>query len=353
MALTIADLTPFLPGLEVALDDETVSELMVNGPGLAFLERRGRLTAIEVPQLTAAVVARAAIQIARPLGLDPATMPVLDARLADGSRVAICSPPAAPSVALTIRRFGGRAFTLDELTAGGSLPRVVVDETAELLRSGRNVLIAGGTGSGKTTLLNALVSLLPSEGRVITIEDTLELRIDRPNGLRFEARRLGDRGVTIRDLVRHALRHRPDHLIVGEVRGAEAADLLQALNTGHGGSLATVHANNATAALSRLATCAMQASDALPWTVVCRSVVDAVAAVIHQTRTPEGTRRVDQMVRVRDYDAQENRWRVEVLWPAPAGAGPYRERHDHKETQEREPCTNGTARRSRTRHHGR
>jgi len=176
------------------------------------------------------------------------------------------------------------------------------------------------TGAGKTTLLNALVSLLPAAGRVISIEDTLELCLRRDNGLRFEARGLGDRGVTIRDLVRHALRHRPDHIVVGEVRGAEAADLLQALNTGHGGSLATVHANNAAAALSRLATCAMQASDALPWTVVCRGVVDGIEAVIHQTRTPEGGRRVDHMVRVRDYDASEDRWVVERVWPQEAAA---------------------------------
>ena len=147
------------------------------------------------------------------------------------------------------------------------------------------------------------------------------MRLRRANGLRFEARGLAGRDVTIRDLVRHALRHRPDHIVVGEVRGAEAADLLQALNTVHGGSLATVHANNAEAALSRLATCAMQASDALPRTVVCRGVVDGIEAVIHQTRAPEGVRSVDQMVRVRDYDAQDNRWVVERVWPpAPAAA---------------------------------
>ena len=321
MELTVADLTPFLPGLEAALDDETVSEVMINGPGTVFIERAGRMTALDAPELTADAVARAAVQIARPLGRDPLSEPVIDARLADGSRVAICGPPAAPTAAITIRRFGGRAFTVAELTASGSLPAAVVDETAAVLRQGRNVLISGGTGSGKTTLLNALVSLLPADGRVVSIEDTLELRLRRTNGLRFEARGLGDRGVTIRDLVRHALRHRPDHIVVGEVRGAEAADLLQALNTGHGGSLATVHANNAAAALSRLATCAMQASDALPWAVVCRGVVDGIEAVIHQTRTPEGVRRVDQMVRVRDYDVQENRWVVETVWPAaPASA---------------------------------
>ncbi len=318
MELTIADLKPFLPGLEAVLDDEDVSEVMVNEPGTVFIERAGRMTALDAGELTAEAVARAAVQIARPLGKDPNTEPIIDARLADGSRVAICGPPAAPSAAITIRRFGGRAFTVEELSANGSLPAPVVEEAAAVLGRGRNVLISGGTGSGKTTLLNALVSLLPAEGRVISIEDTLELRLRRANGLRFEARGLGDRGVTIRDLVRHALRHRPDHIVVGEVRGAEAADLLQALNTGHGGSLATVHANNAAAALSRLAACAMQASDALPWTVVCRGVVDGIEAVIHQTRTREGTRKVDQMVRVRDYDTQANRWVVEPVWPPPA-----------------------------------
>ena len=318
MELGIADLKPFLPGLDAVLDDAEVSEVMINGPAAVFVERRGRVTALDAPELTAEAVARAAVQIARPLGKDPNTEPIIDARLGDGSRVAICGPPAAPTAAITIRRFGGRAFTLDELTAAGSLPAAVVEQTAAVLGQGQNVLISGGTGSGKTTLLNALVSLLPVGGRVISIEDTLELSLRRVNCLRLEARSLGDRGVTIRDLVRHALRHRPDHIVVGEVRGAEAADLLQALNTGHGGSLATVHANNATAALSRLATCAMQASDALPWAVVCRGVVDGIEAVIHQTRTPEGDRRVAQMVRVVDYDAQENRWMVESVWPPPS-----------------------------------
>ena len=317
MELTIADLKLFLPGLEEVLDDEAVSEVMINAPGVAFVERAGRMAALDAPALTAEAVARAAIQIARPLGEDPATDPIIDARLADGSRVVICGPPAAPTTAITIRRFGGRAFTIEELTGSGSLPAVVVEEARAVLGRERNLLISGGTGSGKTTLLNALVSLLPAEGRVISIEDTLELRLRRANGLRFEARGLTGRGVTIRDLVRHALRHRPDHIVVGEVRGAEAADLLQALNTGHGGSLATVHANHATAALSRLATCAMQASDALPWAVVCRGVVDGIEAVIHQTRTPEGVRRVEQMVRVRDYDPGENRWVVEPVWPPP------------------------------------
>lgn len=217
--------------------------------------------------------------------------------------MAICSPPAAPWAAITIRRFGGRTFTLAELQEMGSLPPPVVEQAPGLLRNDGNLLIAGGTGSGKTTLLNALASLLPERSRVVSIEDTLELQIRIANCVRFEARGLTGK-VTIRNLVRHSLRHRPDHIVVGEVRGAEAADLLQALNTGHGGSLATVHANNATSALSRLASCAMQASDELPWSVICRNIVDGIEAVIHQARTPKGERRVEQMVRVRDYDAQ-------------------------------------------------
>ena len=315
MELSLDDLKPFLPGLESVLDDDTVSELMVNGPGQVFVERAGQLAAVRVPELDEAAVMRAAVQIARPLGRDPNTEPIIDARLGDGSRVAICSPPASPCAVITIRRFGGRAFTIAELVDSGSVSAAVVDEARRVLQGGGNVLIAGGTGSGKTTLLNALIALLPPAGRVVSIEDTLELQLRRANCVRFEARGLTG-AVTIRDLVRHALRHRPDHIVVGEVRGAEAADLLQALNTGHGGSLATVHANHATAALSRLASCAMQASDALPWSVVCRGVVDGIEAVIQQTRTAAGVRRVNQMVRVRDYDAAHNRWIVEDVWPS-------------------------------------
>ena len=315
MELSLDDLKPFLPGLESVLDDDTVSELMVNGPGQVFVERAGQLAAVRVPELDEAAVMRAAVQIARPLGRDPNTEPIIDARLGDGSRVAICSPPASPCAVITIRRFGGRAFTMAELVESGSVSVAVVDEARRVLQGGGNVLIAGGTGSGKTTLLNALIALLPPAGRVVSIEDTLELQLRRANCVRFEARGLTG-AVTIRDLVRHALRHRPDHIVVGEVRGAEAADLLQALNTGHGGSLATVHANHATAALSRVASCAMQASEALPWAVVCRGVVDGIEAVIHQARTAAGVRRVNHMVCVRDYDAAHNRWIVEDVWPS-------------------------------------
>ena len=257
-------LKPFLPGLESALEDSEVSEIMINGPGNVWVERAGRLAAHAAPDLDEAALLRAAIHIARPLGLDPASSPIVDARLDDGSRVAICVPPASPQVAITVRRFGKRAFSADDLVKQGALPENVRAEAERVLRSRRNILVSGGTGSGKTTLLNALIELLPDDERIVAIEDTLELRIERSNCVRFEARGLQEGAVTIRDLVRHALRHRPDHIVVGEVRGGEAADLLQALNTGHGGSLTTVHANNAESALSRIASCAMQGGGELP-----------------------------------------------------------------------------------------
>jgi len=309
----VGHLTPFLPGLESLLEDPDVSEIMINGPGNVWVEQAGKLEPHEAPGLTAAWLHRAAIHIARPLGLDPAARPVLDARLGDGSRVAICTPPAAPEVAITIRRFGGRAFTAEDLVRMGSLPEEALHAARTTLLARRNVLVSGGTGSGKTTLLNALIELLPEDERIVAIEDTLELRIDRANCLRFEAGATHETPVSIRDLVRHALRHRPDHIVVGEVRGGEAADLLQALNTGHGGSLTTIHANNAKSALSRLASCAMQAGDALPWEVTCRGVVDGIALVLHVTRR-DGRRFVEEALEVRGYDAATGRWITEPRW---------------------------------------
>ena len=179
--------------------------------------------------------------MSRAPGRGPARFPqpILDARLGDGSRVAICVPPASPRVDITVRRFGTPSFSAAQLIAQGALPAHIRDEAERVLHTRRNILVSGGTASGNTTLLNVLIALIPHDQRIVAIEDTLELRIDSPNRVRFEARRLQQGALTIRDLVRHALRHRPDHIVVGEVRGGEAADLLQALNTGHGGSPAT------------------------------------------------------------------------------------------------------------------
>ena len=313
MSIRIEHLEPFLPGLEDLLADMEVSELMINGPGNVWVERAGQgLKPHPAPELDAQALHRAAIHIARPLGLDPATMPIIDARLEDGSRVAICVSPATPHTAITIRRFGTRQFTAQDLVELGSLTPGQVDLIRETLLDRKNVLVSGGTGSGKTTLLNALIELLPRDDRIVAIEDTLELNITHQNCVRFEARELGEgsHAVTIRDLVKHSLRHRPDHIVVGEVRGAEAADLLQALNTGHGGSLTTIHANNPVSALSRLASCAMQAEGALPWEVVCRSVVDGISLVVHTSRI--GSRRaVEEVRQLKGYRAADNAWQTE------------------------------------------
>ena len=166
-------LKPFLPGLEGVLADPDVSEIMINGPHNVWVERGGKLLSHDAPRLDAAALERAAIHIARPLGLDPAHSPIIDARLEDGSRVAICVPPASPRVAITVRRFGKRAFSADDLVGQGALPENVRAEAERMLHSRRNILVSGGTGSGKTTLLNALIELLPDDERIVAIEDTL------------------------------------------------------------------------------------------------------------------------------------------------------------------------------------
>ena len=197
-------LKPFLPGLEAALEDPDVSEIMINGPGNVWLEGHGRLRPIDAPALDAAALERAAIHIARPLGLDPATTPVLDARLGDGSRVAICVPPASPHVAITVRRFGTRSFTAAQLVEQGALPEHIRHAAERTLHTRRNILVSGGTGSGKTTLLNALIALIPDDERIVAIEDTWSCASTprTASGSRRAGCKQG--AVTIRDLVRHA-----------------------------------------------------------------------------------------------------------------------------------------------------
>lgn len=296
-----------------AFDDEAVSELMINGPGKYFVERGGGPPAeVEAEGLTAEDVYAAAIHIARPLGLEIGEgAPVVDARLDDGSRVAIALPPVVRHAAITIRRFGARQFTAEDLIGLGSLPREVYEEAAEHLRARRNILIAGGTGSGKTTLLQALAGVIPDDERVLVIEDTAEIQLDAKNLLQMEARGLAG-GLSIRDLVKASLRHRPDRLILGEVRGGEAADLIQALNTGHGGSLSTIHSNDAESALTRLASCALQGGEGIAWPVLCMQVAQAIDFVIHVERRG-GQRAVSSALQV--LRAQGDGWETRRFWP--------------------------------------
>jgi pilus assembly protein CpaF len=210
--------------------------------------------------------------------------PILDSRLPDGSRVAAVLPPCSiDGITLTIRKFNTKHFTVADLIQNGTL----TDATAELLHQkvtgGQNFLISGGTGSGKTTLLSILADFIPDEERILLIEDTAELNIRKTNLVRFESRREQARipAVTIRDLLKATLRHRPDRIIVGEVRGAEAFDLLQALNTGHSGSLCTLHANSARQAISRFADCVLQSGIELPYRAILANIANSLDVVVH------------------------------------------------------------------------
>ena len=293
--------------LRQVLENPRVTELMINSPDAVFCEIEGCLRPVDADGLTARKLESTSKRIAHPLGLNVgARSPIVDARLPDGSRVAIACPPISETYALSIRRFSSKPWSAQMLVQAGSLPAEVLECAQQALDQRHNILISGGTGTGKTTMLSALAALIDTQERVVSIEDTRELKIAAPNCLSLEAknsRKEKEGGpVTIRDLVRHALRHRPDRLIVGEVRGAEADDLIQALNTGHGGSISTVHANSARAALTRLATCALQSDASLPWNVVCELVALAVKLVIHLERSSDGRRFVKQVLQVHRYN---------------------------------------------------
>jgi pilus assembly protein CpaF len=289
--------------LEPLLSDSSVDEVMVNGAGSVYVERRGKLERTDVTFGSELELLHAIERILAPLGrrVDEAA-PLCDARLADGSRVNVVIPPLSLSgPCLTVRRFRRSGFSLRELVAGGTLPAAVAELLAMCVAARASVLVSGGTGSGKTTTLNALSGAIPGEERIVTIEDAAELRLRQRHVVRLEARppNLEGRGeVTIRQLVRNALRMRPDRIVVGEVRGAEALDMLQALNTGHDGSLTTVHANSPADALRRVETLALMAGVGLPHAAVREQVASALDLVVHQARMPDGSRRVDSVTEV-------------------------------------------------------
>ena len=270
---------------------------MVSGTAPVWVERGGRLERTAVRFASERDLREAIERILAPLGrrVDEAE-PVCDARLPDGSRVNVVIPPlAVDGPALTIRRFRRRGFTPDDLVANGTLTRPLLDFLARAVRARATILVCGGTGSGKTTTLNALSSFVGADERVITIEDAAELRLRQPHVVRLEARppNLEGRGeVTIRRLVRNALRMRPDRIVVGEVRGAEALDMLTALCTGHDGSLCTIHAGSAAEALRRVETLALMAGVGLPHAALREQVADAFDLVVCQARGADGTRRV-------------------------------------------------------------
>jgi pilus assembly protein CpaF len=276
--------------LEPLLDDESVTEIMVNGPNRVFVERAGRLVAVAC-QIDAATIVRIVERVVAPLGLRlDRSSPMVDARLADGSRLHAVLPPLAPDgPCVSIRRFGARAVPL---LAFGLEPDVGAYFDA-LVRAGWNLVVSGATSSGKTTCCNALARAIDPAERIVTIEETAELQLVQPHVVRLEARPANAEGtgaVSVHDLVRSALRMRPDRIIVGEVRGGEALDMLQACNTGHDGSLSTVHANSPDDALARIETLALCSDVLLPLPAIRQQLVAAIDGIVQVRRGLDGGR---------------------------------------------------------------
>jgi pilus assembly protein CpaF len=320
--MSLETILPFLQPIAHLIIDPGVSEVMVNGDGAIFIQRNGQLSPVDAA-LEPKYLASAVKRIARSLGNDIGeSKPLLDARLPDGSRVAVAFPPCSlHGVTLTIRKFRPHWFTMEQLVEAGMLPAAIAAELAEAVRNRKTILIAGGTDTGKTTFAKALIDFIPQHERLGVIEDTAELKIDHPNVFRFEARKEQVDGsgkvvvpaVTIRDLVKATLRHRPDRLIVGEVRGGEAFDLLDALNTGHAGSISTVHANSAFQALSRLATLTLRADVDLPYKAIQGEIGDLIDLVVHIERR-DGCRRVSQVLQINGFDSDAGRYDAKPLY---------------------------------------
>ena len=298
---------PYLRPIEHLIADEQVSEIMVNSDGRVFAEKNGLIELAANVLLTERFRQAAVRNIARLLADDISEeKPLLDSRLPDGSRVAaVFGLTSIGGTVLAIRKFRSKFYTADEMVRIGSLSISVLEKLRQAVEARHTILISGGTGTGKTTLLNALAAFLPQEERVVLIEDTAEVSICIPNLVRLEARREQSDlpAVTIRDLLRQTLRLRPDRIILGEVRGAEAFDLLQALNTGHTGTLSTIHANTARLAISRLRTCVAMAGVDIPdRAAIARNIAEVVQVLVHIERV-KGVRRVSEVLKIVRYDS--------------------------------------------------
>jgi pilus assembly protein CpaF len=289
--------------LEPFLRDDSVTEIMVNGADQVYIERHGRLEETESNFIDDAHLLRIIDRIVSQVGrrIDESS-PMVDARLPDGSRVnAIIPPLALRGPSLTIRRFSSDLFTLDRLVENGTLTEMASTFLADCVRGKLNILISGGTGSGKTTLLNALSAFVPNDERIVTIEDAAELQLQQRHVVALESRPAnieGEGEIRIRELVRNALRMRPDRIIVGEVRGAETLDMLQAMNTGHEGSLTTIHANAPRDALHRLEMLVLMAGIELPLKAIREQVAGGFDLIIHVARLVDGSRRITQVSEV-------------------------------------------------------
>lgn len=289
--------------IQPLLDDPTVSDILVNGPETVYVERFGKLELTSVRFRNKEHVLNVAQRIVNAIGrrIDEST-PMVDARLSDGSRVNIIAPPVAlMGTTISIRKFPSQRLTLQHLVEHGSLSAVMADFLALASHCRCNILVSGGTGSGKTTLLNALSRHISNDERILTIEDAAELSLDQPHWVALETRTESAEGkgeVTIRDLVRNSLRMRPDRIILGEVRGVEAFDMLQAMNTGHDGSLCTLHANSSADALMRLANMLQMGAERLSEKVIQSQIVSAIDLVVQLERMRDGKRRITEVAEI-------------------------------------------------------
>jgi len=296
---------PFLKPIEHLILDDSISEVMVNGPDRVFIEKAGFLQQVQGVSLGEKSLMVAVKNIARRLGNDISeSKPILDSRLPDGSRVAAVIPPCSLSgVTLTIRKFNTRHFEMEDLIRAGTLDRPLANRLEDYVLARKNILFSGGTGTGKTTLLNILGRFIPEEERILLIEDTAEIQMTQANLVRFEARpaQNGTPAVVIRDLLKAALRHRPDRIILGEIRGGEAFDLLQLLNTGHSGTLSTIHANSAKQGLARFTSCVLQSGVELPYRAIKTNIGDSLNVVVQVERRP-GRRFISEVLEISGYD---------------------------------------------------
>ncbi|MDV6300701.1 CpaF family protein [Dietzia maris] len=313
--------------LEKMLDDPEITEIMVNGPDMIFVERAGQLT--RHPSRFASeehlrqVIERIVSRIGRRVD---ESSPLVDARLADGSRVnAVIPPLAVNGSSLTIRKFSRDPFKVHDLIRFGTLTPEMSELLQACVEARLNIIVSGGTGSGKTTLLNVLSSYIPEGERIVTIEDAVELQLQQDHVVRLESRPANIEGrgeITIRELVRNSLRMRPDRIVVGEVRGGETLDMLQAMNTGHDGSLSTVHSNSPRDAIARLETLVLMAGMDLPLRAIREQIASAVDVIIQLTRLRDGTRRVTAVTEVQGMEGQTVTLQDAFLFDYSAGLGP-------------------------------
>lgn len=308
----VSDLKDEMLGLgpiEILLKDPSVTEVMVNGPKKIFVERNGRLQLTDVQFHDDSHVMNIIERILSPIGrhIDEA-VPLVDARLEDGSRVNIIIPPLSLiGPCITIRKFANRALSVEDLISFGTLDRKMADFIKACIQARINILVSGGTGSGKTTTLNVLSSFIPENERIVTIEDAAELRLQQEHVVTLESRPANIEGsgeITIRDLVKNALRMRPDRIIVGEVRGGEALDMLQAMNTGHDGSLTTAHANSPRDALSRLETMVLMAGFEMPIKAIREQISSAIELVLQQSRLKDGSRKITHITEIQHMEGE-------------------------------------------------